>query len=70
MIMIQLMNSDNTEFITIHKLKDVRFNKTDVYTLKKYKSGWGRTKCTSYKEGFFEIVLRFKKQGFHVINVA
>lgn len=70
MIMIQLMNRDNTEFITVHKLKDVRFNKTDVYTLKKYKSGWGRTKCTSHKEGFFEIVSAFKKQGFHVITVA
>ena len=66
MIVIQLMNDDNTEFITVHNLKNAQY-KTDVYT---YKSGWGRTKRTSHKEGFFEIVLRFKKQGFHIITVA
>ena len=69
--MIQLMNSDNTEFITVHNLKDALcFYKTDVYTLKKFKGRWGRTKRTSHKEGFFEIVSAFKKQGFHVISVA
>lgn len=70
MIMIQLMNSDNTEFITVHKLKDIRYNKTEVYSLKRYNGKWGRTKFTPYKEGFFEIVSRFKKQGLHIITVA
>lgn len=67
MIMIQLMNSDNTELIAVHKLKDIRYNKTNVYSLKNYKGRWSNVKHTHYKEGFFEIVSRFKKQGYHII---
>lgn len=71
--LIQLMDSTNTEMISVFKLKnDTEKYKSEyksaVYRMKRYKSGWGRVVEKSYKEGFFEIVLSFKKQGYNVIS--
>ena len=68
--LIELMNSTNTEMISVFKLieNNTENYKSAVYRMKRYKSGWGRVVEKPYKEGFFEIVLSFKKQGYNVIS--
>ena len=67
--LIQLMDSTNTEMISVFKLKnDTEKYKSAVYRMKRYKSGWGRVVEKSYKEGFFFFFLSFKKQGYNVIS--
>jgi len=67
--MIQLMN--DTEVITVYKMKYYTVPyKSVVFKSEKHNGKWEKMKTLYLREGFYDVVSYFKKQGYQVSDVT